>query len=564
MCVTGTFRRVGPAYVLTDDLVGVGTRRARLSDWESAADYQQSILWDQAGSLMLHHHGADARKLPTLGDPLAVTPEEMALLPDDPEMPGLPTSYSKENSQPVAKLSAAQQNWIQQAAAEYNENLQNNPQTEERAEADLTRPVDLTVHYQVQFVVPGQSHPVDAFSTSLFILFYPGEAEGIVNEVPTLAAEQAKALAKLPPAPPLSAGLHLGRFRAVRGHPRTAADVDALVSAMQKLGLNTLLLDIFSGGASHLKSSTQDAPDILAQALTRTRGTGIGVYADLSLLAWGSAPPDAVQDLTVDGRNSREAAIHTQQTNPNTNYDYEKGTPIPFVAPPVMVSPVSPTVQNTLTALVQDLAARPGLAGLVWEDAGTDDDLGCTLPMRLAFLRYAHADPVDIAGQSYSRANISLPLFDDAKVDTAVNTLWTKARKQSVVDLLGQLRTAMPPNSGLPVLMEQGWNGHLWYASWDNPKSQPPSLRELSFDDVYAANVAAIKQTARSQGHLVLRREVAANDGDTLALARQLQENARKMPSKGFVLDFAHDEVTQGTAPLEALVEAVAAEKVKK
>ena len=561
VCVTGTFRRVGPAFVLTDDAVGVGTRRARLSEWEAATDYQQGILRDQAGSVMLHRRGMDARTLPTLGDPLAVTPEEMAALPDDLEMPGLPRGFN--NSLAVAKLSSAQQNWIQQAAAEYNEQLRNDPQTEGRAEADPTRPVDLSVYYQVQFVVPGQSQPVDAFSSLLFILFYPGEAEGIANEAPTLAAEQAKALAKTPPAPPLSATLHLGRCRAVIGHPRTAADVDALVSAMQKLGLNQLDLDVFSGGVSHLKAGATDMPDILTEALTRTHGTGIGVYADMSLLAWGSDPPDAVQDLTVDGRSSHSAAVHREQISPSLNYDYEKGVFIPFVAPPVMVSPVSPTVQNTLTALVQSSVSRPGLAGLVWEAADAADDLGYTLPMRLAFLRYAHADPVDITGRNSVRGAVSLPLFDNAAIDASVSELWSKAQKQSIVDLLEQLRTAMPQYGSLPVLMEQGWNGHLWYASWDNLQSRPPPLRELSFNDVYAANVAAMKQTARSQGHLVLRREEIANDGDTPALAQKLSDDAKILPGDGFVLDFSHDGVTQEAAPLESLVEAVAAERGK-
>ena len=558
VCVTGTFRKVGSAFVLTDDLAGVGTRRARLSDWEDAAGYQQGILRDQAGSVMLHRHGAEARKLPTFGDPLAVTPEEMAALPDDSEMPGLPRGF--DNALPVAKLSSAQQNWVQQAAAEFNEKLRNDPQTEGRTEADPNRPVNFEVYSQVQFVVPSQSLPVDAFKSPLFILFYPGEAEGMANSAPALAAEQAKALAKTPPAPLLSAALRLGHFRAVIGHPRTAADVDALVSAMQKLGLNTLVLDIFSGGVSHLKGDTKNAPDILTEALTRTRGTGIRVYADLSLLSWGSDPPDAVQDLTIDGRSTRSVAVHKQQVNPDLNYDYETGTPIPFVAPPVMVSPVSPTVQNTLTMLVQSSVSRPGLAGLVWEDADADNDLGYTPTMRLSFLRYAHADPLDITAQNYIRADVSLPLFDDAKVDTAVNALWSKAQKQSVVDLLEQLRTAMPPDSSLPVLMEQGWNGYFWYASWDTSQSQPPPLRELSFNEVYAANVAAIKQTARSQGHLVLRRETVQNDGDMVALARKLQGDAKTLPGDGFVLDFAHEGVTQGAAPLESLVEAVAAE----
>ena len=560
VCVTGTFRKVGPAFVLTDDLAGVGTRRKHLSDWEDGADYAGKTLRDQAGSLILHHHGADARKLPSFGDPLAVTPEEMAALPDDPGFPGLPESYGKENTMPIAKMSSAQQEWLRQAAAEYNEKLHSDPEMAGRPEADPAHNADLSVYYQVQFLVPSQSQPVDAFKSPLFILYFPTEDEFQANSTSALAAEQAKALAKLPPAPPLSAMLRLGRCRAVLGHPRSAANVDALVAAMQKLGLNTLVLDVFSGGVNHVKTSGANGTDILTEALARTQGTDIAVYADLSLLTWGDAPPESVQDLTIDGQNSRQAAIETHQINPTTEYD-GNDEPISFTAPPVAVSPSSPEVQTTLMALVQDLAARPGLAGFVWEDADTDNDLGYTLDRRLSFLRSAHADPVDTTeGLDTLQAKTKLPLFDDSKIDTAVGALWTKAQTEVNTSLLEQLRAAAQTNSNPPILMEQGWNEHSWYASWDNPKSQPPPQRDLTFDGDYAANIASIKQTARTQGHIVLRREVVESDGDTTALARKLQDDAKTLPGDGFVLDFRQDEETQGAAPLDSLVQAVSAE----
>ena len=559
VCVTGTFRKVGPAYVLTDDLIGVGTRRKRLSDWEDGADHQRSALQDQAGSVMLRRHAADARKLPTFGDPLALTTEEMASLPDAPDMPGLPENFGS-NSRPFAKLTAAQQAWMRQAAAEYNEKLSTDPEMAGSPAADVSRNVEMRTNYQVQFMVPGQSQPVDAFGSPLEILYFPGIDALIPKDKEADAAERAKALAKLPLAPPLSAALHLGHVRAVLGHPRSAADVDALVAAMQKLGLNSLLLDVFSGGVNHVKTSGANGTDILTEVLARTQGTDIAVYADLSLLTWGDAPPESVQDLTIDGQNSRQAAIETHQINPTTEYD-GNDEPISFTAPPVAVSPSSPEVQATLTALMQSLAAQSGLTGCVWEDADTDDDLGYTLDRRLSFLRSAHADPVDTTeGLDTLQAKTKLPLFDDSKIDTAVGALWTKAQTEVNTSLLEQLRSAALTNSNPPILMEQGWDEHSWYASWDNPKSQPPPQRDLTFDGDYAANIASIKQTARTQGHIVLRREVIESDGNTTALARKLQDDAKILPGDGFVLDFSQDEVTQGAAPLSSLVEAAAAE----
>jgi hypothetical protein len=564
LCVTGTFRKVGPAYVLTDDLVGVGVRRQRLQEWQDAAFNTSMTLERTAGSTMLHRRASAARSLPGFGDPLALTADEMAAMPDMAGMPGIPSEDLQ--TFPFAKLTPAQQDWMRQTAADYDDQLHKNTlpdylNGDNLAEADLTRPVNLRADYHLQMLVPTISAPVDPnLQIPLSMLFYPG-ATPEANKA--YAEREKKAIAKLPPAPPLRSALSLGRCRAVLGHPRTAADVDSLVTAIQKLGLNTLLLDVFSNGVNHVKTSAVNGPDIMTEALNRTRGTGIAVYADLSLLSWGDTPPETVQDLTIEGQNSRNAALQAQKINPSTDYKDDTGEPIPFAAPPVQVSPSSPSVQTTLTTLVQEIAAWPRLSGFVWEDAEADDTLGYTPDMRLAFLRSDHADPIDVY-PGYSRADLSLPLFDDKAIDAALPARWEKAKAAADTDLLGQLRTAALTNSNLPILMEQGWNMHLWYASWDNPKSQPPPLRELSFDNDYATNVSAIKRVARTQGQIVLRRELIENDGDTLMLARTLQEDAKTLPGDGFVLDFSHDEVTQGAAPLDSLVRAVSANKAVK
>ncbi len=560
VCVTGTFRKVGPAYVLTDDLAGVGTRRKHLGDWEDEADHARDVLRDQAGSLLLHRRGATARTLPALGDPLAVSPQEMAAIHDDPSLPGVPEGF--DNPLPFATLTPAQQSWLRQTATEFNDSRSNSP-GEEKPAADLTRNVDLKVHYALQMLVPSQSQPVDAFNSPLEILYIPSEEEMMANEVPELVREQAKAQAKLPPAPPLSAALHLGRFRDVLAHPRSAKDVDALVAVMQKLGLNTLLLDVFSGGVNHVKTSATLGTDILAEALARTRGTGTAVYADLSLLAWGDAPPDAVQDLTVDGLNTRSAAIQDHEINPSPDFNYETGKPIPFAAPLVQVSPVSPQVQTTLTALVQDLAARPGLAGVAWDDVDSDREVGFAPEMRLAFLRSAHADPLDLTQQYTLRADDTLPLFDDPAVEESLHDLWVKAKLSANTDLLRRLRLAAIRRDGspLPVLVEEElvFNQHN-YLSWNTPVQEQPPLRE-QFGDGFYVDWDKSLLLARTQNRSVLHREVIENDGETSTLAQTLSGDIKALPPNGgFVLDFRHDEVTQGAAPLASLVLAVSDE----
>ena len=564
LCVTGTFRKVGPAYVLTDDLIGVGVRRKHLQDWEDSAFNAMMKLGRDAGLTMLKNRASDARSLPTFGDSVAVTPEEMAALPDDPGMPGVPTT--DECTFPFAKLTPAQQAWMRQVAADYDEKRHTDKlpfymDGDGLDDADLTHDVDLGVDYQLQLLVPSVGAPVDtSLQAPLWMLYYPGDTPEARKYY---AAQAAKELPKLPPAPPLSAMLHLGSRRAVLGHPRTASDVDSLIVSMQKLGLNALFLDVFSEGINYVKTSADSGPDILTEAINKTRGTGIAVFADLSLLSWGAEPPDSVRNLTIDGKTSRQAAIETNAHVESENFG-DDGEPIPFVAPSVRVSPAAPAVAAKLTTLVQEIAARPSLAGFVWEDAGSDDDLGYTMESRLAFLRAAHADPVDITTQSYLRADDTLPLFDDDAVDKSLPARWAKARTDADWSLLGQM-CAATRSSGvvLPILMEQGSFRDNWYASWDVPRMLPPPLRELT-PGQFSPSQEKVMRIARAQAKLVLRRETIQNDGDTAALARKLRDDAKALPGDGFVLEFTHETVTQGAAPLDSLVRAVSTEKAVK
>lgn len=565
LCVTGTFRKVGPAWVLTDDLVGVGVRRKHLADWKQQAEDAASKVGDEAGAVMLKRRASDARKLRGFGDPVALTPEEFAALPDDPAMPGIPTLVDiPEAAYPFAKLTPAQQAWARQTAAAYNENLHTAKLPDylsdnETDDADLTRTVSLGAKYQVQLLVPSQSAPVNTnLQSPLELLFYPGETPEAYK---AYADADAKKRAKMPPPPPLSVLLRRGSRRGIVGNPRTAADVDALIRSMQQLGLNQLWLDVFSNGVSHLKVST-GGPDILTEALTKTRGTGIEVYAAVSLFAWDDTAPDSARDLTIDGQDSRQALLGAKQHTREVTDD-EEGLPIPFPASvPVLVSAAAPAVAATLMAMVQDCGARSGLAGFVWHDADAGSEFGYTPPMRLAFLRTFRADPTDIDPGSSLGEAAALPLFDDDAIDSALSGQWLKFRTDTDVALLRHLRAMV--RLSLPVLMEQDeLYGDNWLANWDDPAKPPPTVRDLTPGTAYASaktTLRLMKQASR----IIIRRKTIRHDGDTAFLARRLQDDAKTLPSDGFVLDFSSDSVTQGAAPLASLVQAVAAEPKSK
>ena len=561
--VTGTFRKVGPAYVLTDDLIGVGVRRKHLQAWEDDAFNANIKLQREAGQTMLKRRARDARTLPTFGDPLAVTPEEMAMLPDMPGMPGVPGFQF--HTFPFAKLTPAQKTWMRQVAADYDEKhhtdkLPSYLDGDDIGDADVTHNVTFDVDYQLQLLVPSVSMPINtSLNRNLWQLFYSGDTP---ESRQGYAALQAKELAKLPPAPLLSAVLGAGQIRAVFARPRTAADVDALVAAMQKLKLNTLILDVYSDGVNHAASSGTHGQDILTEAVSRTRGTGIAVYADLSLLAWGAEPPDSLRDLTIDGQTSRQAAVTANSGSENENFD-DAGNPIPFVAPPVRVSPAASGVQDALSAAVRQIAAQSGLTGLVWEDAAPDNSLGYTPQMRLAFLRTFHADPVDITTNTYFRADNTLPLFDDAVLDKSLPEQWTKFNAGTDTALLTRLYAAAGAGPVRPILMEQDSFRDAWLASWDNPRQTPPPLRDLTPGVMFPSQEKTMR-AARTQSRLLVRSQVIEKSEDIALLSRKMQDAAKALPSDGFVLYFKNEAETQGPTPMDALVSAVAAEQAGK
>lgn len=562
LAVAGTYRQVGPAFVLTDDITGVGTRRKRVSEWEDAAFDSQRVLRDQAGAALMKRRVSTAHTLPSFGDPVAFTPSQMAAMKADPVQPDLP---AEQRSYPFAKLTPAQQEWARSTAAAYEEEraggtLPDYVAKDDLQDADPSGPVDLSADTKVQFLIPAVEGPVDTdMSRSLNLLFWPGLA--IAEENDHKAAQKSPVPA---PAPPLRPLLRSRPRRALLDHPRTVADVDALVAAMQKIGLNELWLDVFSGGTAHVpglalsdKALPADGPDILTEALTKTQGTGIAVYADLSLLAWGSAPPDAARDLSIEGETSRERAVHAHDRSQEQDFD-DAGKPIVFAPPPVAVSPLSAQVRGGLTALARALSARPRLAGFVWEDAEADKDLGYTSEMRLMFLRVVHADPVDITPDLSATGDVSLPTFDDAAADKALPPLWDKARLQVNAALLSGMRQALPPTTAArPILMEQSAGRTEWLASWDDPRQLPPPLRTL-FPDVFFPSPAQIAIEARKQGRAVLLRERVPDAADTDALARALQTDLKNAPWDGFVLDFADEDATRGSHPLDALIRASA------
>ncbi len=506
LCVAGTYRKVGPAYVLTDDLAGEGTRQMILSRFVEAADLARTQSVADAGDSLITSHGIGS--LLPLDSPISLSDAQKAdLLKSEYYIPG--TRLFSEV--PFAKLTPEQQAFARQSAETWNTRLDNMP-GQEMSEEDkvklrvtLNKPVDLSVAPTLLMQTPSVNGAIvlDAYLAA-YSLFSPSDQLRAHNDAlrqqAQMAAPPPPAAYVPPPAPPLGPLLARSPRRAVLISPKTAKEVDAEVAAMKTVGFNQLWLDVFSSGKSHLDGGS---PDILAEAIKQTRGTGIQVFTVLSLLHWGPEAPPDTWDRTLLGETSPEADAYQTRYQAikfqgKTAEDAEKLTPPADYS----VCPFASAVQQPLLALVRRLAATEGVAGMVLRDTqapgydrpdlsvyGTigSGPLGYAPALRLAFLRRTHIDPVDLMEAHTNRAqaagaDTSVPDFDDYHVERLAETEWGKFRADAGRALLqGIYAAASPAPARKPVVwiaQRRSTGRDDWYGLWAGPSERLPEKPE--------------------------------------------------------------------------------------
>ena len=604
-CLCGTWRQVGPAYVLTDDIVGIGTRRQIWTEYEEDANSLRRGPVTAASNLLYTRHLP--RELPWFDDPGKYTPDEIKSA--GRQATNTEDGFLPELKLPFAKLSPAQQDMAERGAAKWNKEYTLQPVTTDGL-------VTVRPGLSTQLLVPGVTTPIDlnlnhGGTEQLSVFQMPQEmadAQMKADEAEQLKAhpEYAAILTKMAARAPASAVLASLKATPQRGaivHPRTVKDVEADVAAAKTLGLNMLWLDVFSEGTSHLSSDR----DILTEMLAKTKGTGIKVFPLFDLLFWGQSPPSQTADLNVLGETSSQAAARWQQrkallpAGQQLSEEVMANSVVPDW-PGVAVSPLAPDVQKKLVGLMKSVAARPGVAGLVWRDTetpgygllpgGSDTSsllLGYQQDTRLEFLRRFHADPVDIydVGHSGAIANTDVPNFSEQGYGSggyALHDKWVKFRQDMGLVFLQSLYAAVNP-PGAPakvrILIKQrhrgqggndGFGHHSyppgWYGSWDNPRLPPPTLHMLGEDDKPGQPAQPVPNDmaqAMSQSQIVLT-PLTTDFLDMMRRALSLGAAAGQkgrlpaFPSMlGFVLDL--DKTSSGEDPLPALAAEIIAEK---
>jgi hypothetical protein len=529
LCQMATFRQVGPAYVLTDDIAGVGTRREL---WAEFGELAESLRTKPiADALRYNYAHRSPKDIPWFGDPAQYTQEQASdwhnfLTADKKMLPSLRTTFDKLTPAQQAQAKAEEDEWNRAVALH------------ESGNQEITTDGNINVDPSLKLVmfVPGMDSPaalsVNGGEFDDNLIFQGADSDAWKKLKAEQTAEITKETATPTPEDLTALVSSLDREsedRAAVSHARTAAGVDADIAAMKKLGLNQIWLDVFSDGEARIPGSPlSDLPhklkpgenDILTEALLKGKASGIEVFAVMDLFYWGSSPGDRVVDLNILGETSAQEEAWWNQRKallPDGGQMSELFTTGAIVPqfPGVAVAPTEPVVQADLLALATRIARYSGIAGVVLRDTdppgynlapgnlneSADLQLGFVLPARLAFLRKHHADPVDLyPNDSSGVADTSLPNFNDENYWTGTLTMhlwtdWADMRRNADLDLLASLYLAVCPSESAPgsrpevIVMRRGQGqpmtdrlgrttlGNVWYGSWDSVKSQPPAYR---------------------------------------------------------------------------------------
>ena len=284
LCVCGAWRQVGSASVLTNDMQGLGTRRAALQ--ESVQAWSNRLA--EVGKAASGHLAATdwLHVLPFApGDVGTPSPAQIAAFPERPGGSGGHVLW-KDLAAPLQAGLRQGMRPDETLTDDYNDPL--------RAVARLLKPdtpVNVTFNLQLAVEIPGVGvAPL-------------GDKYEVVDAPAVPKPAQAHSI----PVPQ--------KIRGMLCAHRTADEARAVVARLPKLGFNLLLLDVFTGGRTYFPNETlppvsDQVGGVLQAALDAARPLHIPVYAVLDTLCRrkdGAAPhPKSwptgfAEDLTIGG-----------------------------------------------------------------------------------------------------------------------------------------------------------------------------------------------------------------------------------------------------------------------
>lgn len=377
-CVTGTYRRVGSAYLLTSDLAGMGTRKLRISEWQSRLEER---LWTEEDKWR-HEIGSQPgfKGMKFGGGDTAPSGDFLANVDKGDQ--------GNSVDLPSAQLSPAVRRLLDQWDHEYT--LQ--PITKDHAG------VSSTLHYS--FVLPNGTELAPEGQLGPRNMFLPFQA--FTPRVRT--------------SPQLPIDVH------------TADRVELAASASTVDGVRQLVAATAAIGAKRLWLTTEDQ-GVLAAAVAAGQAQKVAV--SLVLRPWRAGRGTDEVDKTLLGEHG--AAIGAHMLASKNWSSWLDNHHVLADAPAEELSPTDAALPDRWTYLIA-LAKTPGLSDvaltetqlpgyepkrdawrsalgpLEWAIVGR----GYTIRQRLDFLRKFGVDPIDLGDEGYwTAAELRQPFFVD-------------------------------------------------------------------------------------------------------------------------------------------------------
>ncbi|MES2462405.1 MAG: hypothetical protein V4671_17615, partial [Armatimonadota bacterium] len=536
--LTGAIRYVSDGspkgvFILTEDLEGIGSRLARISEWtqaaqEHASQTQRTLQEAIQKQQPLQHIGFAPE------DPNALTGKASKTVED-----GWKTTMGRYQGAmiPLSDLSAEQQELVRQGIASYDKTRS----TYNGEHRDIVNNGTVSVSVQVRtcLLVPGVGEVRDQSS-----LYGGGDfISGLLPPTTSYDQNPAAARPKLADVASVPASMPVGGVLFMT--PKTEEDARKVVRAARERGFKQvwLLLPVSVASAEADTAGTNKSKALISAAIAEAQKqkplleivAGLRLFSlspssDLPDSAVSPASSEDTQDVTITGeppivvaqrRVKNAIAADTDPAMYNFNLQNTRG----------WVRPDSPGLSERLAKRLSEIARTPGLSGMALLDtappgysmpppsrffSGQDNKIavGYTPAARVAFIRSVGFDPIDIHPGAYvGTVDLRLPFFADEQPQflmappeprpTGVNSEaeWNRFRVETVTrslaSLYRSLKSSLPQvEGGFPLYLQNldtGTNGYGWFSRWEKGDAVP---RRAIFDPMQPQNAFQEAQKA--------------------------------------------------------------------
>lgn len=431
LCLTSTFRRVGPSFVLTDDIQGIGARRARLTDWAQDAEAQRLQL------------------------PMTLRRSASGQWPAD--------SLAFSPTDPLAQSADFNRRLLSRLGGGFLLTDLPAPQRElfrayvtralEQDQPVLTDRVSINTSLRLSYVIPGVGEVQDTDAEA-------GSASDIMARPKPEEPQPEETVRPMP----IPSGW---KRRVLLVSPKSEQHAREAVAEAADHGLNQVWVEAASG---------QDTK-ILAAALAEGKARHIPVLALVRLLRQPTSSPD----INILGETGG-AYLARRLNAPPPPQEWDRPADAGSTSATLQWLGALAKTPGLAGVVIRDTAA-PGYAFLpARPDAATPAmpaaaDLGYSAEARLRFLRQNGVDPIDLLtcnGASQGDlppGALVLPFYPDLGPQSAAAQAWNAFRyKEGEAPLKRSYATVSTAHPGLPMILgERSQTG--WYEDWSSPNS---------------------------------------------------------------------------------------------